>query len=124
MKPVILVVEDDPYLRLALEWGLATNYEVLSAENGRVAMAQFEQHHEQIEAVITDIEMPEMNGFELMAWLERQGADVPIIVISDTVDQPDSIQLPQRPRQIWQPKPFSLTQIKAVLAQVLRLERR
>ena len=73
MKPVILVVEDDPYVRLALEWGLVANYEVLSAENGRVAMAQFEQHREQIEAVITDIEMPEMNGLELMAWLRDRG---------------------------------------------------
>jgi DNA-binding NtrC family response regulator len=124
MKPVILVVEDDPHLRLALEWGLAANYEVLSAENGRAAMALFEQNTEQIGAVITDIEMPEMNGLELIAWLEGLGTDVPIIAISDTVDKPNSIQLRQRPKLIWQSKPFSLTQIKEALAQVLGLERR
>jgi hypothetical protein len=122
MKPVILVVEDDSYLRLALEWSLAANYEVLSAENGQKATAQFEQHREQIGAVITDIEMPEMNGLELIAWLERQGADMPIIAISDTEGQPHSTQLQQRPKLIWQPKPFSLTQIKTALAQILELD--
>lgn len=122
MKPVILVVEDDPHLRLALEWSLAADYEVLSAENGRVAMTRFEQHPDQIEAVITDIEMPKMNGLELIVWLESHDANMPIIAISDIVDQPKSIQLRQRPELIWQPKPFSLAQIKEVLGQILKIE--
>ena len=124
MKPVILVVEDDPHLRLALEWSLAADYEVLSAENGRVAMTRFEQHSDQIEAVITDIEMPKMNGLELIIWLESRDANMPIIAISDIVDQPKSIQLRQRPELIWQPKPFSLVQIKEALGQVLKVEGR
>jgi DNA-binding response OmpR family regulator len=77
----VLVIEDNPelreYLRLALE---LHEYQVLTAENGRDALAFLNGHP--VDAVITDLFMPEMDGIETLAALRRQFPDIRVIAMS------------------------------------------
>jgi two-component system KDP operon response regulator KdpE len=87
----ILVVEDEEavrsLLRLALE---AAGYEVMEAANGMEGLAIY--HQTTIGLVITDLEMPEMDGAAMIAALRCEQAQLPVIVISGRQEQFDSMQ--------------------------------
>ncbi len=87
----ILVVDDEPGIRLVLEKRLATwNFQVLTAENGRRAMALIQTEHPDV--VITDLFMPEVDGFELLGHIRKTVPDLPVIVISGQGELGDVIQ--------------------------------
>src|SRR5690348_8762102 len=69
-KPVILLVDDDPAMqRLLAKWLEQDGYEVRRADNGRTAMAAILAECPDI--VLTDWEMPEVDGMELCRWMRR-----------------------------------------------------
>ncbi len=79
----LLVVDDSRVNRLLLVRGLeAEGHEVASAENGREAMEMLKAHP--YDLVLLDIEMPEMNGFQVLEALLHDPAlrDVPVIMTS------------------------------------------
>ncbi|GAC1430748.1 MAG: hypothetical protein NVS1B11_25670 [Terriglobales bacterium] len=82
-KITLLCVDDDPgirsfYLRMFSSHG----YEVITCENGRQALKLFRSSALEIDAVISDYDMPEMNGAELAAELKRSNPMLPIIMAS------------------------------------------
>ncbi len=82
-NPTILIVEDDDVLRMVLRIEFEKNgYKVREAENGRAGLTSFEEMHP--DAIITDIEMPVMNGINFIAEVRKENnqAEVPIIAIS------------------------------------------
>jgi len=60
-------------------------YEVLVAEGGHQALNLFRSKAKEIDAVISDYEMPGMNGAQLAAELKRYDPDIPVIVISGSL---------------------------------------
>lgn len=83
VRPAVLVVDDSAVVRAKLNRLLAAaGYRVLLAENGKQAQAALER--EPFALMITDLEMPEVDGFELIAWAQGRRAteDLPIIAIT------------------------------------------
>lgn len=82
MSRKILVVDDSALSRRAfLAKPLrAAGYEVIEAVNGREGLAAWTAHRPQL--VITDLLMPEMDGFAFIAALQAAGAACPVIVAS------------------------------------------
>jgi len=79
----VLIVDDETLFTqslaeglLALEWGLT----VTTAANGLEAVAILEKGL--VDLVVTDLKMPEMDGFELLAWMSREAPTVPVIVMT------------------------------------------
>lgn len=78
--PLILIVEDEPGLRLLLEKSLQNNTRrIIGAGNGQEALALFA--HQPADLVILDAMMPLMDGFETCVEL-RKFSTVPIIMLS------------------------------------------
>jgi CheY-like chemotaxis protein len=78
----ILIVDDDPDWRSLLREVLgAEGYVVREAENGVDAIAQLRRF--QPAAIITDLQMPRMDGRELLAALRARGEQVPVIVATN-----------------------------------------
>jgi CheY-like chemotaxis protein len=77
----ILIVEDDPTLR---EFGklllTAQGYEILCAEDGFEGLAALKQSLPDI--IISDLRMPNMNGFEFLSVVRRRFPIIPVIAIS------------------------------------------
>ncbi len=78
---VVLVVDDDFGTREAVhDILLEEGYGVMLAENGRDAVEQVSRHQPDI--VLTDLEMPEVDGERLIAELRAAGYVMPILVIT------------------------------------------
>jgi two-component system NtrC family response regulator len=79
--PTVLIADDDASFRRVLEYQLKqTGYDVLKAEDGRKALEIFSQHR--CHAVLTDLDMPELSGNELLKEIKRQSPDTPVIIIT------------------------------------------
>ena len=87
-KPVsdsdsILVVEDDPGVREMLCRQLRKeNWKVIEAENGREALIKLQNHEPKL--ILTDLMMPEMDGFELVHCLKQHQKwhSIPVIILT------------------------------------------
>ena len=82
----VLVVEDSPTMRQLLTYALMRlgDIEVLEAEDGLNALRKLAARTGPVELVITDINMPNLDGLKLIARLRADDAtrDVPIVVIT------------------------------------------
>ena len=77
----ILVVEDTKNFRTLMAARLEqAGYEVLQAENGHIALAILE--NQQVDLIISDIMMPLIDGFELIASLREANFNTPILTIT------------------------------------------
>lgn len=78
----LLIVDDDSFVLEMLGAILATNgYEVRTAANGREALLIL-QDQPDIQLVISDMNMEEMSGLELIRQIRDKGADLPIIILT------------------------------------------
>jgi two-component system chemotaxis sensor kinase CheA len=83
----VLLVDDSAFFRNMLAPVLqAAGFKVTSADSGAEALALLDTGH-QFDIVVTDIEMPDMNGFELAQLLHKHphGAELPVIGLSSIV---------------------------------------
>lgn len=79
----ILIVDDDKNFLLSLADGLLSledGFDIFTAENGRAAVDILGKNP--IDLTITDLKMPEMDGFELLAHISRKYPEMPVIVIT------------------------------------------
>jgi len=82
----ILVIDDEPVLRLTFKYLLeGEGYRVWIASNGREGLDIFRAHP--IDLVITDMVMPELDGFAMIETLRREAPLLPIIAMSAIADE-------------------------------------
>jgi adenylate cyclase len=105
----VLVVDDDPLNRTMLAMSLGNaGYAVLEAGNAREGLAVLDVEGDRIDVVLTDIEMPVMDGY---AFLEhRHGNErlkaIPFIVISGVEEMASIIACIKLGAEDYLPKPF------------------
>lgn len=82
MQPAtILIIEDHTAVRMLLARLLEdAGYQVCEAANGRQGLDRYRAQH--VDLVITDLEMPEMGGLEVILELTRAFLDVKVIAMS------------------------------------------
>ena len=79
----LLLVEDDKNLSYIVQSGLQDiigGYEVITAFNGKEGLQAWEEHHPDI--IISDIDMPVMDGFEMVRHIRETDGDTPILFAS------------------------------------------
>ena len=113
MKPLkILVVDDKSTIRLKLVEALSRlgPFQVTQAENGRRAweLIQAEPRDEPFGLVISDLEMPEMTGLELVEHIRnsRQWARIPVIMTTTAQERKTIMALMGLGIQAYMLKPF------------------
>lgn len=82
----ILIVDDSDMNRAMLREILKDNYSILEAGNGVECLSCVEHMGPSLSLILLDLNMPEMDGFEVLAELSRLGYmdDIPVIIISGT----------------------------------------
>ncbi|HJX89428.1 MAG TPA: ATP-binding protein, partial [Pyrinomonadaceae bacterium] len=111
-KVRVLVVDDEEHVRDVLIEALeAEGCEVLSAQSGEIALALYDKHHGKIDAVFTDIGMPNMSGWELVTEIRERSKTVPLAIISGWADA-ISLERKNQVNATWViPKPFDINKI-------------
>lgn len=81
-RPVVLVADDDPDVRLLARIQLADGFDVIQAANGRECVDLARRHAPDV--ILLDMVMPEMKGADVLAALAQQPAtkDIPVIFLS------------------------------------------
>jgi len=115
----LLVVDDDPHLRDALQVGAQLQWQdaqVLTAPDGEAGLELF--FSDEPDIVLLDVTMPRMNGFEVLKAI-RQVSDVPVIILSARADDVDQVRGLELGADDYVVKPFShlalMARIKAAL---------
>lgn len=96
-----LVVDDDPDSRGALARLLQTHgYTVRKAENGKVALDRIAERVPCI--LLLDVEMPVMNGWEVLASLQRTDAlhGIIVVVLSAALSSPPGVTCMGKPCEV------------------------
>jgi two-component system, cell cycle sensor histidine kinase and response regulator CckA len=116
----ILVVEDNAPMRTALVDVMdMLGYRVLTAANGREALALCEEHVEDIALVLSDWVMPSMGGLALVRELEKRDIAVKVLMLTGhPLDQETRRSVPASVVG-WLLKPVDLDQLAEALAQAL-----
>ncbi|WP_437907152.1 response regulator [Sorangium sp. So ce327] len=109
MAKKILLVEDSSTVRQQVGILLsAAGYGTLEADNGRDAVATVAAHKDDLAMIIADVNMPVMNGIEMIQSLRDKGlaSGVPILMLT-TEGQPELIEKARKAgAKGWIIKPF------------------
>lgn len=94
MGNTVLIVEDNEINRSLLAMILEDTYDVLEACNGREALEILQNSKNTISAVITDLIMPEMNGYQFLEVYSSspQFANIPVIVSTSQSDSESEVK--------------------------------
>ncbi len=116
----ILVAEDDMRIRMVLERLLAASgYDVVARVNGREALESLEQEGP-FQVVITDINMPEMSGEELLREIKSRDARLPVIVLTARKDPGLITEVFRDGAYRFLSKPFTGDQLREVVSAALQ----
>ncbi|SPA38604.1 Sensor protein RcsC [Cupriavidus taiwanensis] len=114
-RHAVLVAEDNLLNRNLLRDQLrALGASVIVASNGSEAMAALRAHR--VDAVLTDIDMPVMNGLGLLREMRQAGIDVPVYAVSASARPEDVAEGRARGFTGYLTKPVSLATLASVLA--------
>ena len=118
-EKTLLVVEDNPELRNYLVKWLQTSYHVLEAENGKTGIEIAQK--EQPDLVLSDIIMPEMDGFELLKDLKSniEISHIPVILLTAKESIEDKITGMQLYADAYISKPFHLQHLSSTIHSLL-----
>ena len=114
MKKVLLV-DDDPDIREALELALEGSYEVLPARHGAEALDILART--QVDGILLDLMMPVMNGGDFMRVLRDRGDETPVLVVSAGMDL--GARTVAMGANACLAKPFDITELETKLARLL-----
>lgn len=118
----ILVVDDDPYIREALEDRLASlGYQVMLAADGNDALDLFERDRPQL--VLLDIELPGIKGIDVLKEIRRRDIEVPVIMITAYGSIDLAVEAMKQGAYDFIPKPFKPGHIPLVVQKALERQR-
>lgn len=119
----ILVVYDNEMNRDMLREMLCREYEIIEAENGKEALGQLESASESISAVLLDIIMPEMNGYEVLEHMRASEvmSPIPVIVTTGNTEEGAEVKALELGANDFIAKPYNPDIIKHRLSNTISL---
>jgi two-component system chemotaxis response regulator CheY len=119
----VLVVEDSENSAAMLEIALTgiPGVAVLLTASAVEAMRILDAEDTRVQVIVTDLNMPHMDGFELIRRVraDRRLSNLPIIVVSADTDPSTPARIAQLGVDAFFPKPFSPAQVRRKLEQLL-----
>ncbi len=111
---MILVVDDDEQLRALLETALEElGYRVETAVDGADAYKHLQT--EDCRCMLLDINMPHINGIELLLLMQNEGLKVPTIVMAGHADFDDNEMHQIDNVKLFMAKPFGIDDLKSAI---------
>lgn len=115
----ILLVEDEAHIiRIMSLWLNRHGYDILEAANGAEALSVLDR--ESVDVIISDLNMPVMDGFELVRVVrDERGLQIPYLLLSARCDQ-EKLAERLKPYNVHlYPKPFAPSRLVAEIQRLL-----
>jgi signal transduction histidine kinase/DNA-binding response OmpR family regulator/sugar lactone lactonase YvrE len=121
-QQTILIVEDNDDMRLFVAELLGKFYRVLTAENGRLALNILENKHQSINLIVSDVMMPELDGFQLLQQVKTHPAwqQLPMIMLTARAAEEDKLFALQIGVDDYLQKPFSRQELLIRIQNLLK----
>lgn len=119
----LLLVEDDANLSYIVQSGLEDmigGYEVVTAANGQEGLKVYQEQKPDV--IITDIEMPVMNGFDMVARIRETDGETPILFASGRLSPKDVTSGYKLGANNYVKKPFIPEELDAHIQALLKLK--
>lgn len=117
--PLILIAEDDPEVRQALERILSfEGYRHVSAGDGAAALEAIKDHEPSM--IILDVMMPFVDGLEVCRTIRSRGDRTPVLMLTAREEIPDRVAGLDAGADDYVAKPFSLDELLARIRALLR----
>ena len=121
MKNALLVVDDEPAIRLLLQQFFKNRFDVVPLDGGTQAVAWLEAHTTP-PSIILDLSMPDMSGMEVIKIVRASAVHkgAPIIVLSSKESSADRIACLRAGADDYVVKPFNPEELDARIHAILR----
>ena len=121
--PTILLVDDNTDLLSFLASHFSDRYKVFTAENGRQALEIARSG--QIQIVVSDVMMPEMDGFEFCRCLKQDmlTSHIPVILLTAKSEQDDVVSGYESGAEVYVSKPFDPQILDLQIKNILQLQK-
>ena len=119
--PRILAVDDEPNIVRLIQVNLERHgYQVDTASNGVQALEKIRANRPDL--VVSDVMMPEMDGFELLSTIKRDPAleDLPIIMLTAKTQDKNVMEGYSRGADMYLTKPFNPAELLAFVKRILQ----
>ncbi len=118
----ILIVDDEVSVREILADGLDVfGFDTVTAGSAAAALEIF--RNEQVDLVLSDIEMPEMNGIQLLKQLKAGDREIDVVMVTGVVDTETAVNAIRDGASDYVTKPFNLEEVKIVVQRTLEKRR-
>jgi two-component system KDP operon response regulator KdpE len=115
----ILIVDDEPPIRRFLRTSLAAQgYRIEEAVDGQAALDFLRRNP--VDAIVLDLGLPGMDGFEVIRQLRTSGSLTPIVVLSSRDDEVGKVKALDLGADDYVTKPFGMDEILARIRAALR----
>jgi two-component system response regulator FlrC len=119
MNPRILIVEDDPTLRMALLDTLeSAGFQVFEACNGKEALLQL--MHQDIEVIVSDVQMDVMDGNELLKATREKYASIPFVMMTAHASVERAVAAMRDGATDYLQKPFEATSLVSTVKRMIK----
>lgn len=121
IQKTVLVVDDSTTNRSILCDILHSDYTVIQAENGIQALTKLKKQDKKVDAIILDIIMPEMDGYEFMDKIKQDKtlSQIPVIILTEKSDRGTEKKVLESGAWDFVPKPYDADIIKLRLKNVI-----
>jgi two-component system, OmpR family, KDP operon response regulator KdpE len=114
----VLVIDDEPPIRKLLRMRLsAQGYDVVEAQNGKIALELLAQRPA---LIILDLGLPDIQGIDLLRMIRGRGDNVPVVVLSSSGDEAVKVQALDLGADDYLTKPFGMDELLARMRAALR----
>jgi DNA-binding response OmpR family regulator len=123
IRKTILVIEDEPHIALGLKDALEfEGFRVIGAPNGKAGKELALREHP--DAILLDLMLPDMNGYDVCKAVRERDQFVPIIMLTAKSQEADKIRGLEAGADDYVTKPFSVGELVARIRAIFRRARR
>lgn len=105
LKPLILLVEDDPFTLQLVKLAFKDGFEIITAETARQALVYYQRHVPDM--TFLDIQLPDGNGIELLEKMQKADEDAYIVMLSSHSQKEKIIDCLHHGAKSFIAKPFT-----------------
>jgi len=116
----VLIVDDEPNVRLVLQTALeSVGYRVIEAEDGQAALERLQSATVECDLILLDLQMPRMDGMELLSRLRSAGIVVPVVILTAHGSIPEAVAAMKLGAIDFLTKPITPDALRRVVAEVI-----